>query len=155
MNLAVNTIPDRPAFRSEPTPVPPRINGWQESLLRLLERMENGYRQMRSHADRVESVARDVATRLGLPGERMLCLQVAALLHDVGKIGLPPAIVDKPGRLTPREYDIVKTHAPRGERILREMGLPGPVSRFVRFHHEQVDGNGYPDGLRGGVSRIR
>jgi len=111
--------------------------------------MEVRHRGLRNHAERVESCSMKVAAGMGIIGERLLCLQIASLLHDVGKIGLPPTIVDKAGRFSPEEFAVMKTHCARGEVIMRELGLPAGASRFVRSHHERFDGNGYPDGLQG------
>jgi len=77
---------------------------------------------------------------------------VAALLHDYGKIGVPDAILKKPGRLTREEYDIVKTHAMKSREILEQINFGGPlgvVPEIAGAHHEKIDGSGYPQGLRG------
>jgi len=147
MNLAVRSTPveHAPATRVSPS----RERPWQEPLLRLLAVMEVRHRGLRNHAERVESCSMKVAAGMGIIGERLLCLQIASLLHDVGKIGLPPTIVDKAGRFSPEEFAVMKTHCARGEVIMRELGLPAGASRFVRSHHERFDGNGYPDGLQG------
>ncbi len=147
MNLAVSTALVRQET-TVPSHDPPR-SAWQESLLRLLDGMEAGHRALRNHADRVETCSRRIALNMGLHRERLFCLQIAALLHDIGKIGLPPQILDKPGRLAPQEFEMMKAHAPRGEKIMRDMGMPDVACRFVRLHHEQFDGSGYPEGLRG------
>lgn len=149
MNLAVSRWP----AEQDPASVrvaPSRERGaWQEPLLRLLERMEARNRGWRIHADRVERCSMRVAAGMGICGPRLLSLQIAALLHDVGKVGLPPPVVDKAGRFSPEEFAIMKTHCARGERILQEMGLCADACRLVRSHHERYDGKGYPDGLQG------
>jgi len=76
-------------------------------------------------------------------------IQAASLLHDVGKIGVPEHILNKPGRLTPSEFEIMKKHAPMGADILSVIGFPYPVVPIVRHHHENWDGTGYPDRLAG------
>ena len=76
-------------------------------------------------------------------------IEAASLLHDVGKLAVPEHILNKPGKLTPSEYDIMKRHAPIGADILSVIGFPYPVVPIVRHHHENWDGSGYPDGLSG------
>ena len=76
-------------------------------------------------------------------------IETAALLHDVGKLAIPDDLLDKPGPLTPYEYDRVKQHAAIGADLLAEVAFPGPLAAFVRHHHENWDGSGYPDGQSG------
>ena len=79
----------------------------------------------------------------------LAAIDAAALLHDIGKLGIPDRLLHKPGPLTPDEYDQVKQHAIIGADILSAMAFPGPLALIVRHHHENWDGTGYPDGLRG------
>jgi diguanylate cyclase (GGDEF)-like protein/putative nucleotidyltransferase with HDIG domain len=102
----------------------------------------------RSHSETVSNLCVLVAQELGLSRERVAKLRVAGLLHDVGKIGTPDAILNKPGALTDAEYETIKQHSPLGEEIVRAAGFV-EESRWIRHHHEQPDGYGYPDGLRG------
>ncbi len=79
-------------------------------------------------------------------------IQVAALLHDYGKIGIPDSILKKPGKLTKQEYEIVKNHSFKSRRILEQINFDGifrAVPEIVGAHHEKLDGSGYPDGLKG------
>jgi HD-GYP domain-containing protein (c-di-GMP phosphodiesterase class II) len=77
-------------------------------------------------------------------------LEFSALLHDVGKVAIPKEIINKPGKLDPREWDIIKTHTTEGQKMLDRIGgFMGDVGRIVRSHHERWDGGGYPDGLAG------
>ena len=76
-------------------------------------------------------------------------IDAAALLHDIGKLGIPDRLLQKPGPLTADEYERVKQHAVIGADILSAMALPGLAALIVRHHHENWDGTGYPDGLRG------
>lgn len=122
---------------------------WQECLLRLLSDMEGRDRSLRSHADRVGSLCRRIGSEMGFSGDRLFILQMAALLHDIGKLNVPPSILDKPGRLSRREFDRMKHHAVQGELILKALSLPFSVCRSVRCHHERYNGKGYPDGLFG------
>jgi putative nucleotidyltransferase with HDIG domain len=86
---------------------------------------------------------------MGLGGKRLLYLQLAALLHDVGKLSVPPHILEKPGMLSLQETLLIQDHSLRGEQILRELSLPESICQTVRAHHERFDGKGYPDGLVG------
>jgi diguanylate cyclase (GGDEF)-like protein/PAS domain S-box-containing protein/putative nucleotidyltransferase with HDIG domain len=100
------------------------------------------------HSERVAALAAQLAPVLGWDPAETLVLEEAALLHDVGKIGVPDAVLFKPGRLTTREFNLVKGHAPLGATIAREVLSERQVS-WIRSHHERFDGHGYPDGLAG------
>ena len=102
----------------------------------------------RRHSERVAHVAVQLATAAGWAVSRAARLHEAGLLHDVGKIGLPDAVLFKPGRLTPEEYEQVKQHAPLGANIAAEV-LDAEQVEWIRHHHERWDGTGYPDGLSG------
>jgi putative nucleotidyltransferase with HDIG domain len=100
------------------------------------------------HCQDVVRLALDVAERMGLDAERCRNLEFGALLHDVGKIAIPKEIINKPGKLNPDEWMIVKTHTVEGQRILERVGgFMREVGMIVRSHHERWDGTGYPDGL--------
>ncbi|HEY1520126.1 MAG TPA: HD-GYP domain-containing protein [Solirubrobacteraceae bacterium] len=102
------------------------------------------------HCKSVVSLALDVAEHLGLSPERQRNLEFAALLHDVGKIAIPKEIINKPGKLDPHEWTIIKTHTLEGQKMLdRVGGFMRQVGLIVRSHHERWDGGGYPDGLAG------
>jgi diguanylate cyclase (GGDEF)-like protein/PAS domain S-box-containing protein len=100
------------------------------------------------HSERVAALVQRLARALGWDGEAAGRLREAALVHDVGKIGIPDAILSKPGRLTPAEYVQVRRHAEIGGDIVREV-LDEEQSAWVRGHHERWDGTGYPDGAAG------
>jgi putative nucleotidyltransferase with HDIG domain len=102
------------------------------------------------HIRRVQSAAVELASRLGVadPAE-IRAIKAAALLHDMGKIAVPEHILNKPGKLTPAEFERMKLHAPLGADILAAVDFPYPVVPIVRHHHENWDGTGYPDGLKG------
>jgi putative nucleotidyltransferase with HDIG domain len=102
------------------------------------------------HIRRVQKYALELARALGLEEDRDLkALEAAALLHDMGKVAVPDHILNKPGRLTPAEYEKMKLHAVIGADILSAVEFPFPVVPIVRHHHENWDGTGYPDGLQG------
>jgi diguanylate cyclase (GGDEF)-like protein/putative nucleotidyltransferase with HDIG domain len=100
----------------------------------------------REHSERVAALAARLAQARGWPAERVALLHEAALVHDVGKIGVPDAVLLKPGRLDAAEYEQVKQHAALGARMVDDILAPEQVA-WIRSHHERPDGRGYPDGL--------
>ena len=101
------------------------------------------------HSERVTNLALKIGEVLGLAQKELKVLHRAGLLHDAGKIGVPAAILDKPGKLTDEEYSIVKRHPRAGVRILEPIRAYADVVPIVLQHHERFDGKGYPDGLSG------
>ena len=107
------------------------------------------------HIRRVQDNSVRLANALGVTDEAEIqALKAASLLHDVGKISVPEHILNKPGRLTAPELEIMRRHAPVGADILSVIGFPYPVVPIVRHHHENWDGTGYPDGLAGNAIPI-
>jgi putative nucleotidyltransferase with HDIG domain len=102
-----------------------------------------------AHLERVEVYAIGVGKELGLSEEELEALRASALLHDIGKLGVPEYIISKPGKLTPEEFEKMKTHTVVGAEIVEQIRFPYPVAPIVRSHHEKWDGTGYPDGLAG------
>jgi diguanylate cyclase (GGDEF)-like protein/putative nucleotidyltransferase with HDIG domain len=101
------------------------------------------------HVRRVQIYATGLARLFGLSEPEIEALKAGALLHDIGKLAVPDYILNKPGPLTPAEFDRMKVHTIVGAEILERVGFPYPVVPVVRHHHERWDGRGYPDGLRG------
>jgi HD-GYP domain-containing protein (c-di-GMP phosphodiesterase class II) len=102
------------------------------------------------HSRGVVQLAIAVGMRLGLSADQLRNLEFGALLHDVGKIAIPNEIINKPGKLDPYEWQVIKTHTIEGQALLdRVGGFMSAVGRIVRSHHERWDGGGYPDGLAG------
>jgi HD-GYP domain-containing protein (c-di-GMP phosphodiesterase class II) len=102
------------------------------------------------HSRDVVSLVLDVCDTLGVDGRERRDAEFVALLHDVGKIKIPSEIINKPGKLTDEEFDLIKTHTVEGEKLLSQVGgLLGNVGHVVRSCHEDWDGTGYPDGLLG------
>jgi putative nucleotidyltransferase with HDIG domain len=101
------------------------------------------------HCERVAQYATTMATRLGLNDSMVTAVRVGAYLHDVGKVRVPHEILNKPGRLTPGEREIMEQHTVYGIELLAAIEFPWPVKPIIRSHHEKIDGSGYPDRLRG------
>ena len=99
------------------------------------------------HLERVEVYAIAVGEELGLDYGELEALRASALLHDIGKLAVPEYIISKPGKLTPAEFEKMKTHTVVGAEIVEQIRFPYPVAPIVRSHHEKWDGTGYPDGL--------
>jgi putative nucleotidyltransferase with HDIG domain len=99
------------------------------------------------HSAAVAIYARDIAQRMGLSEEEQRLAHLCGLVHDIGKIGLPPGLLEKPGALTLEERRQMQMHPEIGERILSNWDRHTEISKIVRHHHERVDGMGYPDGL--------
>ena len=101
----------------------------------------------RSHCETVSAMCVMVAEQLGFSAERVGRLRLAGLLHDVGKIGIPDAILQKPASLSEPEFEVMKSHSALGARIVRSGGMD-EEAEWILHHHERVDGSGYPDGYR-------
>lgn len=101
------------------------------------------------HSAAVAIYARDIASRLGLSVERQHLAHLCGLVHDIGKVGLPPGLLEKPGPLTLEERRQMEEHPVIGEKILGNVEDYEEIAKIVRHHHERVDGQGYPDGLAG------
>lgn len=106
-------------------------------------------RYTEGHCERLASYAVTLGAALGLSDEDLEALRRGGYLHDVGKIGIPDAVLLKAGRLTVAEYDLIKAHPVIGDRLLGDLRSLAPVRPIVRHHHERLDGSGYPDGLKG------
>jgi diguanylate cyclase (GGDEF)-like protein len=115
----------------------------------LLRTMRAKQPSLDQHADHVARLAVRVGRRLGVDGEPLDDVFRAAQLHDVGKVGIPDAVLDKPGDLAGDEWELIRSHPILGERILEGAPALRPVARLVRASHERWDGSGYPDRLRG------
>ena len=122
------------------------INGVQ-MLVHALE-AKDAYTS--GHSSRVSRYAVKAAVQLGFTGDALEQIRLGGELHDIGKIGTKEVILNKPGPLTPAEFQHIKEHAPLGEKILAPFLAGSPsVLRIVRSHHERMDGSGFPDALRG------
>ncbi len=124
----------------------PRVT---QTVLSLVEATEARDSYVSGHMRAVSDIARRLGTWLELSAEQMDALVVGALLHDVGKIGVPDSILQKPGKLTEQEYETMKQHPVTGAKILEPVEELEAVLPVVRHHHEHFEGGGYPAGLRG------
>jgi diguanylate cyclase (GGDEF)-like protein/putative nucleotidyltransferase with HDIG domain len=119
------------------------------TLAALCDALEEKDAYTAAHAGEVADLSEEVARRMGLTGEALRTVRYAALLHDIGKIGIPTEILTKPGRLDEFEFATMKRHTVIGQRILERIPFFADVHQPVRWAHERWDGNGYPDGIAG------
>ncbi len=115
----------------------------------LINAMEAKSIYLRGHSQRVAELAVSIADTLALDADTIEAVRLAGRLHDVGKIGIREHVLDKPGRLTPEEFDHVKDHVRIGIEILAPLKHLGVVLDYIRDHHEHYDGSGYPNGIAG------
>ena len=101
------------------------------------------------HSGRVATYSREIAHRYGYSTQKEKSIYIMGLLHDIGKIGIPDAIINKPAKLTDEEYAVIKTHTVKGAKILDNIKEMPMLVTGARWHHERFDGKGYPDGLKG------
>ena len=117
-----------------------------ESLANAIDAKD---RYTHGHSTRVASISRQIAERAGLPEEECRKIYFSALLHDVGKIGVPDVIINKEGKLTDEEFEHIRQHPVLGYHILSNIRQSPDLSVGAHYHHERYDGKGYPDGLKG------
>jgi len=103
----------------------------------------------RGHSDRVTDYAIILARKMGLDEKAIETIRISALLHDIGKIGVDDKVLKKPGFLTPEEFEVMKQHTVKGANIMKSIEQMREMIPGMKYHHEQWDGNGYPDRLKG------
>jgi putative nucleotidyltransferase with HDIG domain len=101
------------------------------------------------HQVGVAKLGRRIAEEMGLPSDDVDAIEIAALVHDIGKLSIPAEILSKPGALSDTEFAIIKGHSARGHEILGDIDFGWPIAETVLQHHERMDGSGYPNGLAG------
>lgn len=121
-------------------------DGFAEALAQMLSLRDH---ETEEHGRRVVYLSERLARQLGMGAAMQRDIYLGALLHDIGKVGIPDAILLKTGSLTEAERAIMKTHSELGQRILFPLGLPAVTLELVHYHHERWDGSGYPQGLAG------
>ncbi|SHH55901.1 HD-GYP domain-containing protein [Thermosipho atlanticus] len=121
-----------------------------ELLMALIKSIEEKDPYTAGHGEKVAKIASEIASELGFIKREVELLKTAAILHDIGKIGIPDLIILKRGKLSPEEYLIMKEHPKKGYEILKQINeFEDTVAKWVLHHHERWDGKGYPDGLKG------
>jgi len=101
------------------------------------------------HQQRVSALSTLIAETLGLEESEVDGIRLGGLLHDIGKMAVPMTLLSKPGALTVTEFELIKTHSSAGSQLLGGVEWPWPIANMARWHHERLDGRGYPDGLKG------
>ncbi|MDO9070413.1 MAG: HD-GYP domain-containing protein [Deltaproteobacteria bacterium] len=101
------------------------------------------------HQRRVSQIACSIGRKMGLSENRLHNLRMAGTLHDLGKFAIPSDLLSKPGKLTPQEFALIKTHPQVAYNILEPISLPGNTAQIILQHHERLNGSGYPQGLKG------
>ncbi len=125
------------------------VEGHQQALQVLVSAMDIRHRETGDHSDRVRRVAVGLAKLAGLRGVALRNLSFGALLHDIGKLALPDAILIKPGKLDDAEMTVMRTHPQIGYDLLQRVDFLRDAGDIPHGHHERWDGSGYPQGLRG------
>ena len=121
----------------------------EESIQAISDTVEKRDPYMAGHQKRVAALAVAIASDLGLPKDEIHGIQLAASIHDLGKIQVPAEILANPSKLTDTQFELLKTHAQAGYDILKGIEFPWPIANIVLQHHERLDGSGYPQGLKG------
>ncbi len=101
------------------------------------------------HQNRVSELASGIAEKMQLPKDQIKGIELGAIIHDIGKVSVPAEILNRPGKLSKAEFDLIKAHSVNGYEIIKNVNFPWPIAEMVRSHHERLDGSGYPDGLKG------
>jgi HD-GYP domain-containing protein (c-di-GMP phosphodiesterase class II) len=127
------------------------MQGMIDALLKLSEQHDP---HTAGSARRMAALAVALGREAGLDGERQHALRVAALLHDVGNVAIPPSLLAKPGILNEAETALMRTHVEAGCKLLADIDFGAPIAEIVYEHHERIDGSGYPRGLKGEDIRI-
>jgi HD-GYP domain-containing protein (c-di-GMP phosphodiesterase class II) len=117
-----------------------------KSIINLVE-IHDTY--TKGHSNNVSKLALEFAQKLNLNKDRQFQIYWAALIHDMGKIVIPYEILNKPTKLTSEEYEEIKKHPIYAYEVLKDIDNMKDIAKYIRHHHERVDGNGYPDGLTG------
>jgi putative two-component system response regulator len=125
-----------------------RLDDAQRTIFALARAVEAKDSSTEAHTERVGINARRLGAAVGLPEDTLDDLLWGGVIHDIGKIGVPDAILLKPGPLTPEEFEVMKRHVFTGEEIARPLRSAHDLLPIIRHHHERIDGSGYPDGLR-------
>lgn len=126
-----------------------QLDDAEKVIIALAKAVEAKDAYTKGHVDRVASFASKLAKEAGLPDEEQHTLYMGGMLHDIGKIGVSDSILNKPGRLTDEEFEIIRKHPLIGEEICKPLNSISPFISIIKHHHEKLDGSGYPDSLKG------
>lgn len=126
-----------------------RLEAFEGTVKAIVAAVDAKDPDTRGHSERVAALASRLGREMDLPDEEIEALAIGALLHDVGKIGIPDSVLQKPDRLTEEEYTVIRSHPLRSREILEAVPLRETSFRAMAEHHEKLDGSGYPDGLAG------
>jgi len=121
----------------------------ESALFALARKIEGKDPCTEGHCERLQAYAAGLGQRIGLAEEQVMALRRAGIVHDIGKVAVPDAILLKPARLTPEVFRIIQEHPIVGERICAPLRSFRPLLPIIRHHHEKLNGSGYPDGLKG------
>ena len=122
---------------------------YMQTIDTLRHVVETRDQETKGHSERVSALAAAIAAEMGMAEEEVERIRIAGLFHDIGKVGVPDAILLKPGALTKEEFEAIKKHPEEGEKILASYAPFKEMLSIVRQHHERYNGTGYPDGLAG------
>ena len=146
----LNTLIEQCSLALKNADLHENVNGFLMSTVKaLVSAIETKDRYTSGHSARVNLIAMLLGKQMGLCGDELESLKWASILHDVGKIGMPESILNKPGRLSDKEYEVVRQHPGRGYEVLSHIRQLKSASQAVLFHHERIDGQGYPLGISG------
>jgi putative nucleotidyltransferase with HDIG domain len=120
-----------------------------KAISAILKTLTDKFDYEKRHSSRVMKISKIIGQAMDLDDESLKALATAAMFHDIGKISLPDEILNKPGKLTDEEYEIIKTHTSVGYDILNTADEYSELAIHASSHHERYDGNGYPNGLKG------
>jgi len=141
-----DSIKGREALRLSHAQLQKMVFDVTEALGRIVE-ARDPYTQ--GHQERVAGVSRAIAIEMGLSDDEVAAIEMAALVHDIGKMAVPSEILSKPGKLSAAEFNLMKCHPQQSYDILKDVTFPFPIADIVLQHHERLDGSGYPGGLSG------
>ncbi len=120
-----------------------------DAIASILETLQEKFVEEKVHSERVSRYCKRIGEALNLREEEIKELEYAGLYHDIGKISIPDAILDKPGKLTPKEWTVMRNHTLNGYQILRAADRYSNIAEYAMSHHERIDGKGYPNGIKG------
>jgi len=121
----------------------------EATISAMSQMFENNDPSTAGHQQRVAKLSIDIAKEMNLTSDQIESIRIAALIHDIGKIRIPDAILSRPGPLLQSEFDLIRIHPQVGYDLVKHIPFPWPVAKFILQHHEKLDGSGYPNGLKG------